>query len=262
MERAERRRQARADERLVAHGLSPGATDPEPAEALSRLLFSRIETAKLTGDVGPFVVLLNEKIAATTRGFRHIPIACRKGCSHCCYIWVSASAPETLYIAKIVRSRGPAAIAKVVAAHEATKDHNWEVRDAHPYPCPMLEDDGACSIYANRPKACRLAASGDAAICERSYRFGANEDIPTPVRYLMARGDYGVVQAVALRAANLPYRAYEFNAGLARALGRADAERAWLAGEDIFGGVKLDPGDVLENPQARMLLEHAFGASL
>jgi hypothetical protein len=103
-----------------------------------------------------------------------------------------------------------------------------------------------------------MAVSSDAEICARSYRNVTNEDIPTPILYLMGRGAYSMAFGCALRRAGLPVHAYEFNAGLARALERADAEGAWLAGEDIFSDVRRDPGDIFLDRRARMMYGLAF----
>ena len=259
MNRAEQRRQARDDERLIARGLPADGGDPAPAAALIRRLHALAEGGKRTGDISPFVVAVNEKITATTRSLKNVPIACGKGCPHCCYIWVSAYAAEILHVAKFVRKLGPSAVSKVNRAYEATKDYSHQVRHKHPYPCPMLSDYGSCTIYTERPRACRLAVSTDAETCARADHNVTDENIPVPLPYLASRSQYSIVEGVALRAANLPHQAYEFNEGLARALSRDDAEAAWLRGEDIFADVKRDPVEVLDHPRARALAKHVFG---
>jgi Fe-S-cluster containining protein len=201
--------------------------------------------------------LLHNTVNATLHGLSDIAVACKKGCSHCCHIWVSVSAPEALFTAKIVKQRGDAAVEKVRLAHQQTKDYDFDTRDQHPYPCPLLEDD-LCSIYDARPNACRLAASGDAEICARTYHNITNEDVPTPVMYLGSRSVYGIAMAAGLRKAGLPYHGYEFNASLLRALETDQAEQRWLAGEDLFADIHRDPVDIFAHPQAQRLYEHAF----
>jgi hypothetical protein len=121
----------------------------------------------------------------------------------------------------------------------------------------MLIDD-ICSIYAMRPRACRFAASADAAACERLIRNRANDEVPIPVLYIRGRNAYSLALAMALRRAGLAYRSYEFNAALARGLVRADAERAWLAGGPVFDGVRHDPSDAFSDPQVQAIYERAF----
>ena len=115
-----------------------------------------------------------------------------------------------------------------------------------------------CSIYDSRPKVCRLAASADADICARTYHNITNEDVPTPMMYLVGRSAYAMVMAAGLRHAGLPHRGYEFNGALSRALETDQAEQRWLAGDDIFADVHRDPEDVFSNPQAQILYRYAF----
>ena len=257
-EDAARWRQSKQDEKKLGRGINPEATDPEPTAAMARLLHSMFERAKQDRNIDPPVRFLQSKVDATVQGFGHLPIACKKGCSHCCYTWVSASAPEVLFISKIIKLRGKHAIYRVQAAHQHTKDYDFDTRDQHPHPCPLLEKD-TCSIYDSRPKACRLAASGDATICARAYHNLSNEDIPTPALYLLGRTVYSVAMAAALRKANLPYHTYEFNAALIRAIDTDNAERTWLSGQDIFSDVMRESGDIFSEAQAQLMYQHAFG---
>lgn len=255
-EEAARWRQLQDDKRSIALGINPGAGDLRESAATARALNALLDEAKTIGTVDAVVTLLYETINATLRGLADIPIACKKGCSHCCYTWVSVSAPEALYIAKLVRSRGNAVMEKVRLAHGQTKDYDFNSR-SQPFPCPLLDGDN-CSIYEHRPKVCRLAASGDSAICERSYHYVTDEEIPMPMMYLYGRSLYGLALTVGLRHAGLPYHGYEFNAALVRALETDRAEQRWLAGEDIFVGIHQDPEDLLDNPVSKLLYEQAF----
>lgn len=256
-EDAARWRQMQEDKRRVASGIDPESSDPELPVTMARALSALYTEAKRSGTVDPPVIFLYETINATLRRVSDIPVACRKACSHCCHIWVSVSAPEALFVAKIVKQRGAAAVEKVRSAHEHTEEYDFDHRDQHPHPCPLLDDD-ACSIYDARPEVCRLAASADAEICARTYHNITNEDVPTPVLYLMGRAAYAITVAAGLRHAGLPHHAYEFNAALLRALETDQAEQRWLAGEDIFGGIQRDPEDALADPEAQQLYKYAF----
>jgi Fe-S-cluster containining protein len=257
-EDAMRWQRIKQDEKGVARGIDPKSTNPESTAAMARLLHTMFERAKQDGNVDPPVMFLQSKLDATVQGFGDLPIACKRGCSHCCYTWVSVTAPEALFISKIVKLRGDRAIDRVRTAHQHTKDYNFDTRPQHPQPCPLLEQD-TCSIYDTRPKACRMAASNDAAICARAYHGLSNEGIPTPALYLLGRTVYSVAMASALRKANLPYHVYEFNAALIRAIDTDNAERVWLSGQDIFSGVMREPGDTFSETPAQMMYQHAFG---
>jgi Fe-S-cluster containining protein len=255
---AERRRAEKLAERKLSAGMEADNRDPYVMVALVRRLHERLEFAKQTGDVSPFVRYLFQNTEATRESMADVPVACAKGCSHCCNIWVATSAPEVLHVAKIIKSRGPAAIEKVQAAYMATKNFPFDQRDQHPYPCPLL-DDHLCSIYPDRPNVCRLAASGDADICARSYNNITDEDIPTPIMYLMGRGAYAIAIAIALKHSGFAPVAYEYNSALHLALQRDDAERAWLSGENVFSGAVSESGSAFENPDAQTLYDMAFG---
>ena len=259
MNRAERRRQAKADDQLLVRGIDlDRPQDPEPTAAMARQLSDLFETAKRHGNIEPPVRYLHSKVDATLSDLRDVPVACKKGCDHCCYVWVSATAPEVLFIAKTIVSKSdPALRDRIRAAHMATARFSFDERDQHPYPCPLLVNH-MCSIYETRPKACRLAASGNADICARAIHNLSNEDIPTPFMHMIARSSYAIALAAALKHSHLPYQAYEFAAALDRALGVNDAEQAWLAGEDIFSGVLRDPNDPFSEAPANMMYRHAF----
>lgn len=255
-------RQSQNDEKRVAGGIDLKSSDPEPVAAMARRLHAMFETAKQDRNVDPPVKYLHAKVEQTIRDcgevFGGVALACKKGCSHCCRVWISATAPEVLSIAKVVKSRGGAVVDRLMAAHSQTKDHDFVARSRHPYPCPMLEQD-ICSIYESRPQPCRLAVSGDAQICERVFRNLSSEAIPIPRVYLMGKSVYSIALAIALKRSHLPHQGYELNAALVRALDTEDAERAWLSGQDIFSGVMRDPVDVLASSRdAQMMFERAF----
>lgn len=77
--------------------------------------------------------------------------ACRQGCSHCCHIPVSLSKAEAQLIGSLI------GVKPVQDAQTSETD-----RTAYGYdrPCPFLEE-GACSIYAHRPFACRALLNMD-----------------------------------------------------------------------------------------------------
>ena len=228
-------RQMQNDKRSVAFGINPESLDIAVPAAMARALSALFNEAKRTGDIDPPVTLLYTTINATVRGLSDVPVACKKGCSHCCYTWVSVTAPEALSIAKIIKRRGDATIEKIRLAYQQTKDYDFDARTQHPLPCPLLEED-LCSIYDARPKVCRLAASGDAEICARTFHNITDENLPMPVMHVTARGAYAIVMTAALRHAGLPYHAYEFNAALTRALETVSFRQACM-------GLKTRPPD-------------------
>ena len=245
-----RLRQLRHDQKLVGQGM--GFNDPEQDQiaAMARLLVAEFEKAKNQKSIDPVVDFLYSRVEETVSGVEGelsklnvAELACKKGCSHCCHIWVSVFAPEVLFVAKILKHRDQASIERVMAANTFTRNYNFHDRYYHPHPCPLLEDN-VCSIYEHSPRACRLAASFDAAKCERSYINGTKENIPTSKFHMNTRYSYDLAFSMALKNLGFSSAMYEFNSALARALELEDAEARWLAGEDIFSNVICDPVDI------------------
>src|SRR5262249_26844399 len=154
-------------------------------------------------DISPPVKYLYAKADETIARLKDIKVACKKGCSHCCHVWVSASAPEILYVAKQIRRRVGAAD-RVRAAHAVTGGFTYSIRALHPNPCPMLNDD-ACSIYEHRPMACRFAASPDDFACRRVMIELVREPVKMAPWHMRGRGGYEMAMVIALHRAELPH---------------------------------------------------------
>jgi Fe-S-cluster containining protein len=254
MNRNERRLAEKEAKQSVAAGLDPSGLNPQVMVELVQQIFKRLEQSKRSKSIDAPVDYLLSKIDLTLGGMYDVPAACSKGCSHCCNIWVSVTAPEVLYIAKRIQTD---AKLRVGEAHQATGQFSHADRPQHPFPCPHLRDN-LCSIYEHRPLFCRLAASGDADICRRSYSNETDEFIPTPAMFIFGREAYSTALAVALGGASLPHLCYEFNSALQRAITTPDAEARWLAGEDIFSGVLSEGSDPLDSIPNRYLYQMAF----
>ncbi len=256
MDRNQRRLAKKQAPKAVAGGIDPSALNEFIVAELARQIHGHLGRAKQSFSVDETLEYLFSKIDLTVKGMADIPIACGRGCSHCCNIWVSATAPEVLFLAKRLSSRVGA---RVREAHEITKSFSHEQRPYNPHPCPLLEAD-KCSVYQDRPLFCRLASSADAEICRRSYTNLTDENIPTPMMYIVGRDAYSTALSVALKGAGLSHVCYELNSALQLALNTPDAERAWLSGEDIFAAAltQEDAVPFEESPGHAMLYEMVF----
>jgi Fe-S-cluster containining protein len=256
MSRNERRLAKKAAPRSVAEGIDPSALDEFVMTELAKQLYTRLDQAKRSLSIDATVDYLFSKIDLTTKRMSDVRVACGKGCSHCCNIWVSVTAPEVFYVAKRLSAQVPD---RVREANELTKSFSHEQRPYHPNPCPLLQNN-QCSIYEFRPLFCRLAASFDAEVCRRSYSNITDEGIPTPVMYMSGRDAYSTALTVALKGAGLPHLCYEFNSALNIALTTPAAEKAWLTGNDIFAAaVKQDDAVPFEeSPGCTILYDLAF----
>lgn len=260
MNRAERRRQAREDRERIARGLEAGRADGREVISLMRVLHDLIAESRDAGTVAPVMQFLHANMRAAERLAPGHLLACRRGCAHCCHTFVSARAPEVLFIKRTIPGRDREMVrAAVEDAYAVTGTLVPGARGATAHPCPMLQD-GACRVYAARPMTCRMAVSQSAEICARAFAPGAGpESIPLPEYYPMLRRGYSVALGGALKRAGFPACSYEYNAAMRTALARPDAETAWLAGEDVFAEVPRDPGsDPFVLPSNMRLYDEAF----
>lgn len=76
-------------------------------------------------------------------------VACKKGCSSCCHMNVSVTKSEA---DRIARTLGTSAAILDTAPHHDPGEFAG-------VPCPFLDEQGACSVYADRPLACRKHSS-------------------------------------------------------------------------------------------------------
>jgi Fe-S-cluster containining protein len=260
MDRAERRRQLKTDERALAGGLDAERPDGPQIMVLMRLLHDRLEASRAAGSLAPLAAFLESNSKAAWKAEPRKALACRMGCAHCCHAWVSARAPEVLIAKAAIAPREREAVrASVESTYAVTGSSGVEERSLTAVPCPMLAD-GRCRIYEARPATCRTAVSLDASVCARAFRPGAlPEDIPTPDFHIVMRRGYSIALAGALKRASYPASSYEFVAAMRAALARPDAEAAWLSGEDVFEGVQTDPGsDPFRHPKNLRVYELAF----
>jgi len=98
--------------------------------------------------------------------------------------------------------------------------------------CPLIECDH-CVAYAARPLACRGHASYDEEACRDALKGGASE-VPVSALHLTVRSLVQNAMQSALRDGGLAWGSYELNQTLHIALRDETAERAWLAGSDVF----------------------------
>lgn len=149
-------------------------------------LFAAIEDLYLAIDG------LNESIIALAER-QNIKVACHKGCQWCCHQAVYANSYELHYLSERVKSViSKEKITRWIEASEAkhgvTSKMNEEQITAHKSPCPLLEN-GACSVYAIRPMACRIYLSTRLETCVEFYRHPENkENYPALIEFPLRAG--------------------------------------------------------------------------
>lgn len=97
------------------------------------------------------------KLADALMAYREPFTACKKGCADCCRMNISISAVEA---ARISAASGR-------QAKQLLKSKWHDVDEFAGDSCPFLGEENACSIYSDRPLACRNHASfdTDSAMC-------------------------------------------------------------------------------------------------
>jgi len=261
MGRAERRHQLKEDQKRIARGLDVRERDPDDLAALMRVLHQRVQTSIERRSVSPLMEFVCSNLTAAAKHIASVPTACLRGCSHCCTLWVEASAPEVFFTVKQMDASQRASATKAVeAACRQTAGASFEARADMLTPCPLLREN-VCSVYADRPLVCRTAVSTDAEICRRSLILFSGEEIPTPSAWTALRNSHRVALEGALFRAGLAHQSREWNESLRLALNDDHAEANWLAGTDVFAGLPMPQDTVtFTHPQWRAVYVHAFGS--
>lgn len=177
-------------------------------------------------------------------------IACAAGCAACCHQHVAVAAVEAVAIARAVAAT-PALAARIAAAAGAIAPLSASARRRARIPCPFLEADGRCGIYAIRPIRCRGVHSRDVEPCrqrtdrpaeadaDRAARAGPHPAFPlVPIQ--VADAAIGGL-ADAQRSAGIADDTLELVTALGLLLAAPDRIDAVMAGLDDLAQARLDP---------------------
>jgi Fe-S-cluster containining protein len=103
-------------------------------------------------------------------------VACHAGCWFCCTIPVAVTVFEAAMVRSAVHALPAAqqqAIWERLAEHIDLQDQALADADgqhiAFHHRCPLLSEQGQCSVYEGRPLACRSLLSLDAERCRRTF---------------------------------------------------------------------------------------------
>ena len=190
---------------------------------------------------------------------RHITdlenIACKKGCSWCCYKQVGVSPLEVFLIAEHIKNKRinfslDDIKSRLTVLDQITNDLSSEKRLATQLPCAFLIE-GYCSIYEVRPLACRGGNSIDADLCRRHVEDMENVQREEKLEggpYWIHAVPFNVMRALregltaGMKKWDLGQEKLELTAATRIALQEQDALENWIAGKDIFanGRIKLN----------------------
>jgi Fe-S-cluster containining protein len=175
-------------------------------------------------------------------------LACRAGCTWCCYFSVDVRAVEAFSILDFVErtltiEEKARVYAEVRANSTALKNLGESERIKRNVKCPFL-NDGRCTIYTARPQACRNYHATDVAGCQQSYEDPDNLDIDPDFAPWVYQAGTAHVDAfsTAMRDAGYDVSAYELNSALDAAMTELAARERFesklrpftnLSGEDV-----------------------------
>jgi Fe-S-cluster containining protein len=160
-------------------------------------------------------------------------LACRAGCTWCCYFSVDVRAVEVFSILDFVErtftiEEKARVYSEARANSTALENLGESERMKRNVKCPFLKD-GRCTIYTARPQTCRNYHATNVAGCRQSYEDPANLDIDPDFAPWVYQAGTAHVDAfsTAMRDAGYDVSAYELNGAL-------DAARSDLAARERF----------------------------
>ena len=175
-------------------------------------------------------------------------LACRAGCSWCCYFTVDVRPVEVFRILDVVErsftAEDKARVYAEVRANSALLNSlDEDERVTRNLKCPFL-NEGRCTIYSARPQSCRNYHATNVAGCQQSYEEPENLDIdPDFAPYVyQAGGAHVEAFSSAMSAAGYDVNAYELNGALDAALSDPSARERFesrlppfthLSGEEV-----------------------------
>lgn len=167
-------------------------------------------------------------------------LACRAGCTWCCYFTVDVRAAEVFLILDYVeKSFTPAARERVHAEVRANSQLlgslSEDERVTRNLKCPFLSE-GQCTVYVARPQSCRNYHATNVAGCQQSFEQPENLDIDPDFAPGVYQSGRAHVEAVsdALREARYDVLAYELNGALDAALSDPGARKRFASGQRPF----------------------------
>jgi len=160
-------------------------------------------------------------------------IACKAGCSYCCYLKVDVHASEAILISEFVKSKLPEETKKLIIKRA---EENWKLIEpmnevqhmTTNLPCPFLVD-GICSIYSVRPGACRNFHSADVQICKDFFNNPKNLNDNRIIAQETYQRSSLVIQGgiQAFKKCEYDIHAYDINAAFLEAINNKHIANRW-----------------------------------
>lgn len=236
LDRALRRRLLKEDEAWIGKPLPPNPPR-RAAEAHVRHLALILRDTAVKNRAVQAAIYAGNLYDASMKQVDKGPVACAKGCFHCCTKLVMVTLPDIFRLAQGVRGKVP----DIAAAAEASRAITSGRTSTEKLACPVLKDQ-ACSAYTHRPIPCRFLLSKSLDACLRVFQdhIDIGEAFPYADHTTELRQRMDQIVQTALVLNGLPHHHYELIQSLAVALTVDNAEERWLAGEPLFTGVPVN----------------------
>lgn len=164
-------------------------------------------------------------------------LACKPGCTFCCELRVEVTALEAVAIwGELTGAAFEPVRQAVTSKGPRTQNLDDEGRRQARIPCALLKD-GMCSVYANRPYACRGMFATDAKDCEAVMTAPPGAALPPVQSPAVPRALSAIFYAgvnAALKDRGLQHDGLELNSAVATLIDRPAALGEWLAGKPVF----------------------------
>lgn len=124
---------------------------------------------------------------------QNIKVACAKGCEWCCHQAVYANSYELHFLSEYINTNLDTFAISELALKANAKNSITSALDEsgiqkYKSPCALLQD-GACTIYAARPMACRIYLSTKLESCLEFYKHPENtENYPALLDFPLRAG--------------------------------------------------------------------------
>ena len=170
-------------------------------------------------------------------------LACRAGCTWCCYFSVDVRAVEVFsildYVERTFTSEEKARVYGEIRANSAaSRKLSDDERVTRNVKCPFL-NAGRCTIYSARPQSCRNYHATDVAGCQKSYEEPDNLDIDPDFAPWVYQAGTAHVDAfsTAMRDAGYDVSAYELSSALDAAMTEVGARERFESRLPPFTGL-------------------------
>lgn len=162
----------------------------EEQKALAQPILDAVNLLKHFADGADGAMMLYKAFDGIFEGDENVAEAhCMKGCSFCCHSRVECTKTEALAFKKwcdfhLNDIEKFAIVRKAKEFKKKVESLTKEQRLILRYPCPFLDNQGACGIHPARPLVCRGVYSNNRMACQVAHEEPENEEVMVPLQFI------------------------------------------------------------------------------